>query len=849
VAHPADAPSAYSDKAAQKSIARLQKPDDLTKKLESLRRGRQQLENQWKLNLAFYKGRQYTYYNRAARRLESLPVDDGEKPRYLVRLVSNQIVTGAHSLLAKMTKTKPVIHATPGSGSDVDLKAAQMAESLLEYWWDDLNLDDALEEALLWAIITGQGYWKISWDKHAGKAMKFLLDPQGKPILDDSLKDLFRSKLTQQGIQPQEKTVYLGDLKVEVPSPFDTYVDPSARVWEDAKFIFCEHNLDPDEIHARWGVWVEPDKISAAPDASLPFGSANDSAEHNVKAVHIGYFRPSPAIPDGRYVVWLDKPNQILEDTPWPYPSHELPFVKFPGVRVPGQVYDTSVVEHAIPLQKELNRTISQIIQYKNLTIKPRVWSPTGALAGTRLTDEPGVVQEYNPVGEHRPEIEKMASMPPYIFDHLTGIRNSLREAFGLTEVSEGQLPPNLEAGVAIDLLQEMSTDRLAPTIKLMEVAIANAGQIMLNLAQQYYIEPRLVKIRGSGSGVQVKRFSQADIAGGINIRVESGSALPRTRAGRQARVEWLMEKGIIRPDQAYKHLDVADLKGLAVQFQAAEDKALRENDKIAEGDFILNEVAYEQALQAIQAGHAQGPDGQPITDPQTAENYLRSEGLKPSPFENYQVEMDAHASWMMSPEFEMLPTEIRQAAIDHFNSTLQAMMNLPKPVEYKPVTPTLQIKATAGPTAVADILNKAGVTDITPEIMSEPPLETWISDSVDKPNVDQTAQQSKGAVDAAAGLQQMDQAASKHDMELQKLALDMQEKAATSEAHQQHERALAGAAEADLIDTSARSMQKVRQEQEKLRAESAKADLAVRTARTKRVNPPRPKGSDGKKK
>lgn len=840
MAHPADATSAYSEGIQGKSISRLQTADDLTKKLDGMRRGRQMLENQWKLNLAFYKGRQYTYFNRGSRRLESLPVDDGEKPRYIVRLVNNQIVTGAHSLLAKFIKTKPVMHATPGSGSDVDLKASQMAEALLEYWWDELAMDDKLEEALLWAIIAGQGFWKITWDPHAGKAMKFMLDPQGNPITDDGLKDLFRSKLTQAGIPPQEKTVYMGDIKIEVPSPFDVYLDPSAKVFDDAKYVICVHNLDPDEIKTRWGVWVEPDKVSTTPDATLPFATSEDASENSVKQVNVGYFKPSPALPNGRYVVWLDKPAKILEDTKWPYPTHDLPLVKFPGIRIPGQIYDSSVVEHAIPLQKELNRTLSQIVQYKNLTIKPRIWAPSGSLAGTRITDEPGAINEYNVIGDHRPETEKMPAMQAYVFDHLTGIRNALREVFGLTEVSEGTLPPNLEAGVAIDLLQEMSTDRLAPTIKLMEFAIGRAGQLCLNLAQQYYIEPRLVKIKGSGGTVQVKRFTQADIQGGINIRVESGSALPRTRAGRQARVEWMMENQIIRPDQAYKHLDVADLKGLAVQFQSAEDKALRENDKLTQGDFILNEVAYEQAMQQIQSGQAIDPNtGQPITDPGMAEQYMRNAGLQPLPYENYQTELDAHALWMMSVEFENLPTEIRQAGQDHFNNTLSVMMKLPKPVEFKPVTPTLQIKATAGPTAVSDILNKAGILDVTPEIMAEPPLETWVSDSVDKPDTDSAGNNPlQAAPDVAKTmetLQGMDQSASDHQLQLAR-------EGALADAKVQHQEALTAAAQVDAVATAKERTQRIREA-------SAKADLAERTAREKRVNPPRPKGNSGTKK
>jgi hypothetical protein len=64
---------------------------------------------------------------------------------------------------------------------------------------------------------------------------------------------------------------------------------------------------------------------------------------------------------------------------------------------------------------------------------------------------------------------------------------------FGLTEVSEGQLPPNLEAANAIDLLQEMASDRFAPAIIDNEHALSRGGHFLLALAQQYYDEPRLM--------------------------------------------------------------------------------------------------------------------------------------------------------------------------------------------------------------------------------------------------------------------------------------------------------------------------------------------------------------------
>ena len=728
---------ADSDQAANqtKDVGALKSASDLNEKLDSLKRGRQYLEAQWKLSLAFYKGKQYTYYNKSLKRLESLPVEDGEKPRYRVRIVNNQISPGAHALLAKLTKTKPVTHATATSGSDADIKAAQLADKLLEHWWSEFSLDDKLAEALLWCVITGQGYWKVTWDKDAGKQMRFLLDPEGNPVTDSALQDLFRAELSNAGIQPQEKVVYMGDIKVEVLSPFDVFVDDSAKVFDEAKYAICVHNMTPAEIKKKWGVDVKADAIPSGNDvgSTMP-GSALNSTEPSVKGVNVGYFLPQPTIPNGRMVTWVDE--HILDDEAWPYPTDKLPLVKFPGIRVPGQIYDMGDVEGAIPIQKDLNKTISQIVEYKNLTLKPRVWAPTGSLTGVRLTSEPGAVYEYNIIGDHKPEVEQLPSMPPYVFEHLKNLRDDIRQAFGIVDITEGTPPPNVEAGIAIDLLQEMATDRLAPRILLLERALARSGELMLNLAQEYYKEPRLLKVYGSGGSTKARRFSQADLKGGVSIHVETGSALPRTRAGRQQRILDYVDRGVLRPDQAYKYLDIADLEGLSMIFQADEDQAYREHDRILAGQPV-NVVSMMNAQMQVESGQAVTPEGEPVTDPEAAQEYIQQESLRPQPFENLQSHMDVHALFMKSPEFESLPMEQKQMFLTHFMMTQEAMAAMPKPIEFKPVTPTLQIKSTAGPTSTAKILERAGI-DVTVEDMQEPPLETWVTDSIDKVDQDE---------------------------------------------------------------------------------------------------------------
>ena len=729
------------------SLKGLNSAEKLARKFDSLKSARGRLENQWKLNLAFYKGKQWSYIDRQGM-VRTLATEEGEMPRYRVRVVSNQIISGSQSLLSKLTKTKPILAATPGSSSDHDIRAAQMAESLLEFWWQDFHLDDALEEALLWGIIAGQGYWKISWDEQAGKAIKFMLGPDGRPITDESMKEAFRAQLAAAGIPPQEKTIYLGDIRVEAMSPFDVYLDPSAKTFKDVKYAICIHSLDPDEIKTRWGVEVKPDSVPSAMDVSLPFDNSGVGNDKTVKQVFVMYVLPGPTMPKGRYVAWIKEPHQILVDQPWPYPTNQLPLVKFPGIRVPGSIYDSSVVEHAIPIQKEINKTVSQIIEYKNLTIKPRVWAPVGSLR-QRVTNEPGAVYEFTPIAGLRPEIEKLPTMPPYVFDQLEDMGKRLRDIFHLTEVTEGTPPPNVEAGIAIDLLQEMSTDRLAPTIKLLESALGRAGQLMLSLAQHYYVEPRLLKIRGSGGSTQVQKFTQADIDGGISVMAEAGSGLPRTRAGRQARIQSYVEMGILRPDQAWKYLDIADMKSVARSFQSDEDQAFREHDKLIRG-IPINPIAAMEAMQTVAQGI--NPDtGQSFQSVVEAQMYVEQQSLAPWPFENFGTHRETHRQFLTSVEYEGLPDDAKHRFLTHYNLTVQAERAAQPPPPQEPVKTSMQIKGTIGPTGAASVLSAAGVPNITPDVMSEPPLETVVLDQIDKPDVEEAGNDPLTQADIAA--------------------------------------------------------------------------------------------------
>ena len=744
--------------------------DKLVKMVEELERKRYLMERQWKLNLAFYKGKQYVFYNRKSRRIESLPTDEGDKPRYRVRLVANQISPHSHSLLARLTKTKPTFFATPAQSGFEAMKATEVAESLLDFWWDHFHLASKREEAMLWAIICGNGFWKISWNDQVGSSIKLMLDPNGQPIVNPVLEHFFKKNLEAQGIEPEtfEREVFEGEIQVDVMAPFDVLLDDSAQVFEDCKYAICIHPMNPDDIRSRYGVNLKANAVNRYPDETLPgaFGIAESKTVDNIRIVYYAYFLPGGKYPKGRFVVFVKNPNIVLFESEWPYPFKKLPIVKFPGVRVPGQLWDTSVVENAIPLQKELNRTLSQMIEYKNLTLKPQMLAPVGSLR-QRMTDEPGAIFEYNPVAGKIPESIPLPGMPSYVFEHLQDLGSRLKDTFGLSEVLQGGVPPNVEAGVAIDLLQEAATDRLAPQILMMEKSLEMAGNLMLELAQKYYQEPRIVMISGSGSRPKVERFESADIMAGVQVKVETGSGLPRTRAGKQARVMQMLQMGIITPQKAYKYLDMGDFRNLQAQFEADEEQAMREHDKLMDGEPVNESAAVDAQNQMMNM--MMNPQVDPLTgnqvppDPQQM-TQLMDAGLTPLPYENKAIHMDTHSAYMKSVEFEALPPEVKQKFYKHFELTQQALQAESAPHADAPKV-SLQLRGAVGPTTGSKILTQSGVQGVTPEEMMEPPLDTVVIDNKDKPNApDSNAQGDPGAI---AAMNKMQQTEMQHQQQL----------------------------------------------------------------------------------
>jgi hypothetical protein len=740
---------------------------DVVKDPSRLREHRKELDTlrlednrDWALNREFYLGNQWVFWNRVGSRIETLGLDEGEKPRYKVRLTLNQTTPATQQLVAQMTKTRPVLRAIPDSGGDRDIKAAEFAERLYEYLWDDLGLSSKLNSALTHAQIS-QGYWLIDFDPLAGKAMKFMLDPNsGAPITDEMLGDVYREELRAVEQQFQipsgtllsefEKTVFVGDIRVQVLDGPNVWLDPAHSNYEDARYAICRFSLAVDEIEARWGKKITPDASTADRRPSLMATRTTDDRPKNVRDVFFLYHRPGPTMPRGKYVVWIEGPNEILASSDWPYPFTKLPLVKFPGIERPGSIYDEPRGTISRPLQKELNNKVSKAAMHINLTMKPQMMAPIGSLR-QRLTDEPGAVFEYAPIQGMQPEWRPIPPIPPQILDWVREMQNRIDRVYNALPTERTQLPARTDSGMLVELMQEAVADQLSPEIMRMERSLALAGDLIAALAQKYYEEPRMLKIKGPGGSVQVKKFMNTDLLGGFSFSAEAGSGLPRTRAGQMAQIRELIEMQVISPQEALPYLPVSGLKTIQSRLAADEDFAHRKIEKLIKGE-PLNVPALHMALAAVETGMNPETE-QMFLSPEDAMTYVESAALSPLPFENLAASMFIVGQHMKAVEFERYPPEIQQRFYMHYSQLQDAANTGPQTQE--PVKTTLSLKGTVGPTVAAEILQRGGIQGATPQTMAEPPLETSVYDSVDKPDADEAGNDPLESWERAMAMQQ----------------------------------------------------------------------------------------------
>lgn len=553
---------------------------------------RNALERQWYLNLAFYMGKQNVQIISTAATANGYQLTVPNAPPWRVRLVSNKIRPIIRTELAKLTSQRPMFTVVPATTEDEDQTAARVGEAIFDSAYSSKDVHRILTDALWWTCICGTGFIKDYWDQDS-------IDNDSKQMGDIIVEDvtpfhLFVPDLMQKEIERQPYLIHASTRPLQwVKSRYRKTLEgkelkPDTTAQDDileASFLNLTASKSKDREQVLiLEVWIKPNGIEL-----FPMG--------------------------GMFTVIGGQVVQAKRD--YPFRHGEYPFTKLEHIPT-GKFYGDSVINDLVPLQREYNRTRSQIIEAKNMMAKPKLLAAKGSIRTALITSEPGQVIEYQN-GMNPPTALPMQPLPNYVLEELNRIQSDMDDISGQHEITRGNTPAQVTAATAISFLQEQDDSKLSHTVSSIERAVQKVGRHFLSHVAQFWTTQRTVRITGQNMAFDAQTFTGSMLRNNTDVRVESGSALPRSKAAKQAFVMDLLKLGLVPPEKGLQMMDLGGVDRIYEDYLIDLRQTQRENIKLAMGMPLL-----------------------------------------PNTWDNHEVHIESHNKFRKGQQYENLPEETK---------------------------------------------------------------------------------------------------------------------------------------------------------------------------------------------
>lgn len=616
-------------------------------------------ENDWYVQLAFYNG--YQYHDWRTVNGKSI-LQEEPNPAKLPRIIVNRIEPIIRTEIAKTTSGQPSASVVPASNDEDDLLAANAAEQVWQYLYNKNKFQtDILQKAEFWRAITGNGFIKTLWDPSIEiKEPRTEIDP-----------------LTMEKRAIQEVSSR-GDVNYEVVSPFHLFVpDLAQEDIEKQPYIFNVYTKSPQWVKSTFKNVLpkdfEPTKVTAAEieEAALMDIRGVDNSRPDSVLVIEAWIKPGAIsrLPKGGLVTIVDSEIVQFSDSGIPYAHGEFPIAHLGGIPT-GKFYRRSVIKSLIPLQREYNRTRSQIIHAKNLMSKPQMMYQDGSVDPRKITAKAGLWIPVRP-GFQFPTPVPIQPLPTYVLQEVQQLATDFEDISGQHQISKGDSAPGVTAATAIAYLGERDDAYLTTIFNSIEAALEKVARQSLSLFVQYVQTQRLIKTVGNDGSYDAMMLTGADVASGTDIRIESGSALPTSKAARQSLITEWMKMGFISPQDGLRVLEMGMLKQYYNLIKIDENAAQRENLTMKR----LDEMQIQQAALDYQMKVNSGDPEVMTQDPMTGE-------MVPAPqppvvpvheWDNHAVHIEVHNRFRKSQSFELLPEAVKEEFQKHIALHQQA--------------------------------------------------------------------------------------------------------------------------------------------------------------------------------
>lgn len=511
-------------------------------RLEDFRMNSSRIANEgiWLTNIAYLCGFDSIYFDTNGKQFKPIQYPSPYVRKNKVHV--NRILPTVQNRLARLLKSPPRYDVKPKSSDEDDKDAARLAKQVLEQSWEFLGINKKRIPMMMWVQQCGHAFMKISWDDSLGETKVY--PGEGEDLV-------------------AEKT---GDIRVDVCSPFEIFVDPLAKTMDDVeeliqakirKLQYFKDTYERGYLVKEEGCWLQSLQYEARINTFNQSTGAAGSSSFFMRdaAIEINhYIKPNKKYPFGRHIISAN--GVLLKDGV--LPIDEFPFVKFDDIVVAGKFTSESVITHLRSLQDYYNKNKSLRVAWTNRLLNGKYIAARGhGIAAEAFNDESGEIIEYDPVpNASEPHSMQIPSIPQYSYREDETTLMDMNDTAGINEASRGQMPSASIPAIGMQLLIEQDDTRIGIETESHEYSWADLGRKILKFVGEYYSEPRLLKISGRNMQYTVKKFKGADLKNNFDVTVIRGSTLPGSKVLKRQEILNLYERGLLGPAQDPKTID-----------------------------------------------------------------------------------------------------------------------------------------------------------------------------------------------------------------------------------------------------------------------------------------------------
>ena len=486
----------------------------------------------WRWCDAFAKGLQWGVFDQNGNKLV-LP----KIPRGRTRITVNRIKTWKLDTKAKMTAQQPTIEVVPKSMSTEDKEGSIVGNKFAQHYQDVVRWDGMYRNIVDGVLDYGDSYVWFEWNKTAGP--KYIRQELQRVVDTDGIERMLptgRLEMVQEG-----------EIVAQVLSPFSV-VDNAMPGEIDDKFYVSIVTWEAlDFIYNKYGETIDPEKTAEPLDdhsemmRALISGTGSYYPDRTKfsegSTLYKVYLRPQEGLEKGFFRVF--SAGKTLESGVWPQEFAKMegyPGVQFSWDRKIDQRFSQSPIEDQIPLQKEYNKTRSQMIEAKDRMMNIKWMVPRGSGVKS-ITDLSGDYIRYN--SGFLPTQSDPKSIPPYVFRHLEFLNSDIEDGQFRHGASKAVLPPGVKSGVGLSKLQEMDDRPISIPERNLEEASGRLFTKFLQVAAVMVSTPRAISYVGRHNERAVDSFVGADMRDHTRVNIRIISGLSKSPA---ATAEFMME-------------------------------------------------------------------------------------------------------------------------------------------------------------------------------------------------------------------------------------------------------------------------------------------------------------------